>query len=250
MKLNPNDLLHFAPSNGIALIYKNSEVCALEPPFDPEVTYPVSVEPNEKKRPISFADKESLQLYLEFKNWLYVSHSTRVFLLRTSMRPELVKGPKDLAEFIMKFFDEKSQVDKLSPHLPLAIQIYRTMFGDKLSTGDLEDRYPGMLSNEKAPEIAAKIRIMSKIKAFDQQKWAIPALHEIESRWLPEERFDEITNWTIFMDKYSGLDLSEEARENIRKIFAISKKEAKRLKFIQEGRHKIKEWQKGAPIHR
>lgn len=250
MKLNKNDLLHFDPSKGIALIYDGSQVCALEPPFIAEFAYPVTVKPNEKKKPIAFADQDSLRMYLEFKNWLYVSHSARVFLLRTSMRPELIKGPDDLADFIRKFFDEKAAVDKLSPHLPLATQIYRTMFGDKLSTPDLEERYPSMLSNEKAPEVAAKIRIMSKINPFDQQKWVIAALQEIESRWLPEERFDEITNWTIFMDKYSGLELSEESREDIRNIFAVSKKEAKRIKFIKEGRHKVKEWQKGAPIHR
>lgn len=250
MKLFPNDLLHFDPSAGIAFVYHQDSICALEPPFDLAEAYTIHLEPNESRKVVHFDDEGSLRLYLEFKNWLYVTHTTRDFLTRTLQRPDLIRDRDDLKKHLIEFFEEKAHKDKLSPHLPMCVQIYRTLFGDKLSADNISADYPNLFGNERTPEVSAKTRIMAGIDPFDGSRWTVPAMHEIESRWVNDNRFRDIINWTIFMNKFSGLELSEENRGRINTIMKISQKEAKRLDFIKDGRHQVKEWQKGAKLHR
>jgi hypothetical protein len=255
MKEDIYELMHFDEAKSIAIIRKNDEILALEPPFDINLSYKISTKPLNSKKKLTFDDKVGLKIYLQIRNAQYVSKSVRPLLQKLCSRPELIKGANDLQDFLEKFISEKLALDKPSPHLPLCVQIYRTLFGSPLFSNkyvmenarflneDVDDKNDKML-------ICQQILVMSKHEIFNIGKWIIPTLADIEHRWVPEERFEDIKNWAIYIDKFSAIELDPETRDKIKRIYQLSSQEAKRLKFIADGRHKVKEWQKTAPLHR
>lgn len=251
MESQTYQLRYFSEPKSIAIVTSGSKTYALEPPFLPDSALQIEAKQVKSNNPVEFDHPHGLTSYLQLRNSQFVASSVRPLLQKICARPEMIKGPHDLQDFLEEFIADKMKQSKPSPHLPLSIQVYRTLFDSELFCTRHIYENAQFLSVEKSKQlICQQILVMSKHERFNYSKWIIPTLVDIENRWIRDEKFEELKNWSIFIERFSGIDLDPSTRDSIKRIYKLSAQEAKRLQFIADGRHKVKEWQKGAPIHR
>ena len=239
-------LAHYSPENGIALTRIEDNAFSIAPPYDEGSLSPLSSDLQKSKNELSFESIEALKLFLQFKNALYVAANVNPFIKKESLRPETITGLDDLKEMLESIIKCDLSDKSVSGKAPIALQLYRTIFGgEDFSRENIMSSHKDLLTWE-GQESSERLLIMAGHEKFDYVRWIIPTIVEIEHDWLPQEKFQDVQNLLLFVSKFLGLNLSKSSEKSLKQAYAKVSELARIQKFIKDGRHKVKDWQKSA----
>ena len=243
-------LVHYSPANGVALIHHDGAFFRLEPPYRSENAHRIEADLKESSKWVQFEDLDVLRVFLAFKNSLFVSVSVRDFIKKESLRPETIATAEDLQGLLTGIIKDDLKNGEIHPKTPIAMQIHQTLFhSEEFERTALLERLPSIPSWSNS-ESAEKLLIMSGHEKFDYAKWIIPSIIEIEQSWIPQEKFADLQNWILFVNKFLDLELSQKAQNSIKTAYSKTSELQRIQKFIKDGRHKVKDWQKSAKFVR